>query len=112
MDDRNRPPGERCPRAYVLRGKEIAQEGQAVDGDGVLGRGERAPDRSGRGDRLVLRGEGFDHDRAVVARVADRVAEADPVDVVGAGRTAIVRGGMDVRQPGTTEAERLGEVLL
>src|SRR5688500_16024347 len=93
-------------------GEQLAQEGEAVDGDRVLAGGERAPHRRRGGDRLVLGGEGLDHDRAVVARGAQRVTERRPVDVVGARGAAVVGRGVHVGEPVAGERERRGEVLL
>src|SRR4051794_18929854 len=86
-------------------GEQFAQKCQAVDGNGILGGLERAPHRRGGGDRLVLGREGLDHDRAGIARVAERVAEPGPVDVVRAGGAAVVGRSMDVRDARAAEAE-------
>ena len=57
----------RSPR--VAR-EHLAQEGQPVDRQGVLRRGERTPDGRGTGDGRVVGRERLDADRAVVRRVA------------------------------------------
>ena len=77
-------------------GEEGAQEPQPVDGDGVLGALEAAPDRRRRGDDLVVGGERLDADRAGVADVGEGVAHGDPVDVVVARCAAVVAAHLDV----------------
>src|SRR6476661_6425412 len=105
-NDRNpgRAAGVSKRRARSWLREQFAQERKAVNGDGVLGCCERAPDRGRRGDRLVLGGEGLDHDRTGVAGIDDRVAEADPVDVIGAWSATVVGRRVDVHESRSAEA--------
>ena len=68
-----------------------AQERQAVGGELVLARGERPPDGRRRWRWCALsRGERLDAERPGVAGGVERGEDRRPVEVVGAGRAAVV----------------------
>src|SRR5829696_2065369 len=97
--------GSRC-----ISGKRAVQERQPIFGQCVLRLGERAPDRGGAGDGLVIGGEGFDDHGAVVPDLVQSGGDAPPGDVVGPRSTPIVAAGVEMGELVANEADGRGLV--
>jgi hypothetical protein len=71
-----------------------AQIVEAIPRESVLAVRQQPPDRHGSGDLADFRREGLDHDRTVVADVAQSSSDRPPRQVILARRPAIVRTRM------------------
>ena len=71
-----------------------------------------APDRCGCGQGSERKAETFNCEPAIVVSLAQSRRNSEPVDVPGAGDTAIVLTGMDVAQARTARGNSLRDVLL
>ena len=88
------------------------QEFNAVVGDGIGSGFDVAPDGSGGADFGDVEGEAFYGQPGVVVEGGERLKDAVPGQVAGAGGASVVFGDMDVLEMGAGRVECGGDVFL
>ena len=96
----------------TVSAEQVAEEARTAARQFVLRRRQRPPDGGGLGDLDGAGGEGFDDHRAIVFDLLERIANADPVLMAGAGNAAIVLAGVEMAEPALADqADRIRDAL-